>query len=44
MDQMVSMRDPQGSPAMWLQVVGPGLAHEQKQEEVQRPLRRIQVE
>jgi hypothetical protein len=29
----VSMRDPQGSPTMWLQAVGPGLAHIQKQEE-----------
>jgi hypothetical protein len=38
------MRDPQGSPAIWLQVVGSGLAHEPKQEGVQQLLHRIQVE
>jgi hypothetical protein len=36
--------EPIGSPAMWLRVVGPGLTHRQKQEEVQRPLHRIWVE
>jgi hypothetical protein len=30
----LSMQDPQGSPTMWLRVVGPGLAHELEPEEV----------
>jgi len=37
----LSMRDPQGSSAKQLRIVGPGLAHGQKREEVQRLLHRI---
>jgi hypothetical protein len=41
---ILSMRDPQGSAVIWLQVVGPGLAHKPKQEGVQQLLHRIRVE
>jgi hypothetical protein len=41
---MLSMRDPQGSPAIRLQVVDSGLAHRLKQERVQQLLRQIRIE
>jgi hypothetical protein len=38
------MRDLQGSPAIWLQVVGSGLAHGPELEGVQQLLHRIPIE
>jgi hypothetical protein len=40
----LSMWDPQGSPAMRLQVMGPALTDGPEQEEVQQLLHRIRVE